>query len=101
MRQALSAAAEDDDAGPIQNNSAAITFGFQDYYRTTLLAEETVSADCLSVVQLALSPSGCMYTLIVPLEPNRVPNRAHSQFQETCYGEPHHRYHHAGSGIPP
>jgi hypothetical protein len=29
-----------------------------------------------------------MYTLIVPLESNRVPDRTHSQFQETYYGEP-------------
>ena len=42
-----------------------------------------------------------MYTLIVPLESNRVPDRAHSQFQETYYGEPHHRDDHARSGIPP
>jgi hypothetical protein len=66
--------------------------------RLTRIGHEPPS---LSVVQPALTPSGCMYTLIVPLEPNRVPERAHSQFQETCYGEPHHRYHHARSGIPP
>ena len=56
----------------------------------------------LSVVQLAITPSGCMYTLIVPLEPNRVPDRVHSQFQETYYGEPHHRDLPCFcSGIPP
>jgi hypothetical protein len=61
MSQALSAVAEDDDAGPIQNNSAAITFAFQDCYRTTLLASRPppqIASPSSSL--LSLRPAACI-----------------------------------------
>jgi hypothetical protein len=61
MSQALSAVAEDDDAGSIQNNSAAITFAFQDYYRTTLLARRpSPQIASLSSSLLSLRPAACI-----------------------------------------